>query len=170
VTEPEHLQRNIEAEANEALLRGSRVLTWFTVAAALLVGLLGVWFPHMRSPSVFVALCGLLLMALFMLTKQKAFFGPRAWAFLVTFVTAPTLFFIIAEQSNPSGAMTYLYGPISTTYFLIVILTGFLFEPALSRLTGAVGGAAYVVAYFIARAKLVQVREDEAGQRDISEC
>ena len=158
MTEPDHLQRNIEAEANDALMRGSRILTAFTVAAAGVVFLLSRWFPHMLPPAVFVALCGLLMMLLYMLTRSKEFKGVRAWVFLLTFTTAPTLFFGIAEATAPSGAMTYLYGPISTTYFLIVLLTGFLFEPLLSRVAGVVAGLAYFGAYLIARGRLGEVR------------
>ena len=156
--ELDHLQRHIDAEANEALEKGALVLAAFTWVSAAVVGVLSIYEEHMRLPSVFVAFSGGYLLMLWRIARKKRFRAAMGNAVTLAFLSVPVAFYAAAQLLTPSGAATYLFGPISATWFLMVILSGFLFDPSLARWMGLGGALAYVVSWLFARRQLDQMQ------------
>ena len=62
----------------------------------------------------------------------------------------PTMFFVGNWNYGAHASLTFLQGPVSHFYFLIIILSGFFFRPKLVLLTAAISAAGYFTAYLIA--------------------
>ena len=71
--------------------------------------------------------------------------GAAAWFVVIGFASLPTALYAMAEILLPSGAATYVTGPPSYTYFVVITLSGFTIQPRMAVVAGAVAAVSYAV-------------------------
>jgi adenylate cyclase len=157
--EDDLLRRSLTAESNAALRKGALFALAPAVAAAIgipalmLAGLAqGLWVPWL-----FTLLCLCSCGALYVLARRGRVHGARAYAVLLPFVSLPTFFFLMCHALLPSGAATFLNGPISLLYFVTVAVSGFLFDFRLSATAGGVAAMGYQFSFLLARPALQSI-------------
>jgi class 3 adenylate cyclase len=165
------LRRSLAAESNAALRKGALVALAFAVAAVLALPVLmvaglarGLWVPWFFSVLCLVS-CG----ALYGLARRERVHGWRAYAVLMPFASLPTFFFLLCHALLPSGAATFLNGPILLLYFITVTVTGFLFDFRLTAAASGVAAAGYQLSFLLARSELQSLSaEDPLTVQDLT--
>lgn len=153
------LRSAIRAAANEALVRGA----WYALLLGLTSGTLVVALQAtgaadgLEAPAGFAFAAAGLSFAVHRLGRAGRAHGWVLYAVILSFVSLPTFFFVAAQALLPSGAATYVTGPISYLYIVLVILTGFLFDARLSLLAGLVAAGGYLLSYVLARPALLGI-------------
>lgn len=167
----EQIERHLRAEANSALVKGGLyaallgIVSGSAVAIALAAGLA----KDLLLPVLFAFFASGVSGAIHLAAKAGKVDGWVAYALFIPFVSLPTFFFLGTHFLMPSGAATYITGPISYPYLLVVFVTGFLFRPRLSVVSGLVAGAGYLFVYFLARESLQQISAaDPVVQQDLT--
>jgi adenylate cyclase len=161
----------LHAEANAALIRGGLY--------ASIVGLLGASLPALLMllgiahdlwlPVGFALAAGAYSFAIFLMARAGRARGWVVYAVMLPFVSLPTFFFVATHFLSPAGAATYITGPISYLYFVLIIVTGFMFNPRLSLSAGLTAAAGYGLASLLARDALLTVTAaDPVLQQDLT--
>lgn len=141
---------------NEVLRRGSFAAAMMGIvcggllAALLLAGVVqGLWGPAFESFATGCA--GLVVWGL---ARGNLLRGWRFDAAMLPFSLAPTLFFLLANLSPPSSTASYITGPFSYLYFVIILMTGFTLERRLAWVAGVLSAGGYLFSYALARSQL----------------
>ncbi|MCG8335339.1 MAG: adenylate/guanylate cyclase domain-containing protein [Proteobacteria bacterium] len=158
----EELQRFSELlihEINSTLKRG-------TFYAAILGSVLGVlmiiaemagYIDGYIVPGSWAVFAGGFSLVMYYLAKSELIKGNIQYAVFIPFISIPSVLYIVAFFILPSGAATYITGPPSYLYVFLVIMTGFLFNPTLSVISGFIVGIEYFIVYLISQPYLVQI-------------
>ncbi|MDY7230059.1 adenylate/guanylate cyclase domain-containing protein [Hyalangium rubrum] len=147
------LQRHLVSEANAALRKGALAALMPAVTGATVIPVL-MWaglIQGMHVPVLFCLLCIVSCSALYLLARRERVHGWRAWAVLLPFVSLPTVFFLMSHALMPSGAATFIAGPISHLYFVTLAVAGFLFDFRLSAVASVVAAVSYQGCFLLAR-------------------
>jgi adenylate cyclase len=157
------IERALREEGNAALRIGALVLLALALVNALILpGLIfGAGLHFLLLPWLFTILCAAICAALWALARRGRVHGARAWLVMLPFASLPTFFFLMIHVAMPSGAATFLTGPISYLYFVVVALTGFLFNFRLSVVAGLVAAAGWLLSYFLARPYFATLSSDD---------
>lgn len=135
-----------------------------TLAASVLQLTTGLWLPALLT---FVAVGQSAV--LYVQARRGRMAGAGVYATVLPLTLIPTALFVVSHFSLPGGAATFITGPFSNLYFVMIILTGFVFEPRLSYLAGLLSGAGYVVSYLLARSHLASLQApDPAMLQDLT--
>jgi class 3 adenylate cyclase len=149
-------RKHLHREVNRALSIGALYAT--PVGAGLGVLVLGAWAVTDNllylGPGVFALFAGACALVVHLIAKRGLAAGPAKWGVMLSFVSLPTLFFLIAEAFYDSGAATFITGPYTYLYMFLTVITGFLFHPRLSAVAGVVAAAQYLAMYALARGEL----------------
>ncbi|MBA3709252.1 MAG: adenylate/guanylate cyclase domain-containing protein [Planctomycetes bacterium] len=139
------LDRHIIAEGNAALMRGARVAAIFGVASGAAVFLLtAVGALHgVEFPGAAAFLCGGYAFFVYALARRGLIHGWVRYAVMMLFASLPTGVFAAAAIVLPGGAATYITGPYSFLYFLILVVTGFFFDFKLTMAATVAAVAGY---------------------------
>lgn len=158
----EELQRFSELlihEINSTLKRG-------TFYAAILGSVLGVlmiiaemagFIDGYIVPGSWAVFAGGFSLVMYYLAKSELIKGNIQYAVFIPFISIPSVLYIVAFFILPSGAATYITGPPSYLYVFLVIMTGFLFNPTLSVISGFIVGIEYFIVYLVSQPYLVQI-------------
>ncbi len=147
------LQRHLEAEANQALRKGALFALLPPALGCVLLPLL-MWTGLARGlhmQVLFSLLSSVFCGALYLLARQERVRGGWAWAVMLPFVSMPTGFFLLSHALMPSGAATFIAGPISHVYFVVLAVTAFVFDFRLSVVASVVAAVGYQLCYLLAR-------------------
>lgn len=148
-TDQARLEAQLSDEVNRALARGSLYALALACLACLLLLLS---YLHERDvfflvPLLFTVLCAVASGAIHVVAKQRRMRGNLSYAVMLPFASLPTTFFLAAELLLPSGAATYVFGPMAHLYAFCVAVTGFLFNPRLTLLAGVLCGVQYELVF-----------------------
>jgi class 3 adenylate cyclase len=145
-------EKHLAAEARDAVVKGGLVsaLLGFLSGAILLALLLAGAVDNLTSPVVFALSAGAYSLLLFFVAKTGRLEGGLLYLLILPFVMLPTFFFILTHFELPSGAASYITGPISYLYFHLIFMTAFLFDARLSILAGIVSAIGYEFSYSLA--------------------
>jgi len=171
------LRRNIDAEFDELhgpMLReeANRALAWgsgyagglaavaaLSLPAVMLVDLAqGLWGPWIFTLVALVA-CGLLNG----LARRRQVWGQLAWVVVLVFVSMPTFFFLLTHLVLPGGAATFLNGPFSYLYLVLIVVSGCLFRFRLSVASGLVAAGGYLLCFALAHDVLSELEHPNPG-------
>lgn len=103
---------------------------------------------------MFALIACLFSLLIFLSARKEKIQGPSIYAIFVPFIVLPTAFFIASHFLMPSGAASYITGPFSYLYFILIVITGFLFNSKLAYLAGILSGVGYFMVYLVARTEL----------------
>ncbi len=147
------LQRHLVAEANAALRKGALFSLLPAVTGSLVLPVLMAMglVQGLYVPVLFCLLCVGVCSTLYVFARRERVHGWRSWAVLLPFASLPTVFFLMSHALMPSGAATFITGPISHLYFLTLAVVGFLFNFRLSAVASLVAAGGYQLCFLLAR-------------------
>jgi class 3 adenylate cyclase len=152
-------ERHVLEEGNAAMERAglyAAVLGFVSAPLCLLVEEMG-WAEAMALPAVLAMLGGAYGLALHKLAQKKLLVGPVLYAVFLPFVSLPTVLFLLTHSLLPAGAATFITGPFSYLYFILIFVTAFAFDLALSFAAGLAAAAGYMGSYVLAQPFLERV-------------
>ncbi|MGE0790843.1 MAG: adenylate/guanylate cyclase domain-containing protein [Sandaracinaceae bacterium] len=166
----ELVEAAVRRESNDALARGSLVAVGLGIVGGLSVLLTGIRGPLIVPPLAFGLTAATFALLVYVLARAGRVHGAVAWAVMLTFVSLPTAFFVLAQFVTEAGAATYLNGPIAWVYFVVVAVSGTLFRPRLSIVVGIVAAAGYGLAYALAWPRFAELRGHPDVLPDLQEA
>jgi adenylate cyclase len=165
------LDRAVGETANRAVERGA----WYAILLGLGAGVVVVLLMLLRLlhdvevPALFSFAAGGYSAILYLAARRRRLRGAALYALLLPFVSLPTLFFLAAHALMPFGAATFITGPFSYLYFIVILVTGFFFEQRLPRAAGLVCALEYMGCYLLAAPKLALLGgPDAAAVQDLT--
>jgi len=106
----------------------------------------------------------------YILAKREAVKGPLMFVFFSLLVSWPSMLYLIAHFSLPSGAVSFINGPTFLIYSFLIILSGFMFDRRLSAFVGVVAGVEHFALFFIDRRHLLSIQTlDPVLKQDLSD-
>lgn len=150
------LQRHLVAESNAMLRKGALSALLLAVVAVVILPVL-MWKGLARSlhvPWLFCLLCMVACSTLYLLARRERVHGWRAWAVLVPFGSLPTVFFLMSHALMPSGAATFITGPMSYLYFVTLAVAGSVFNFRLAVVASVVAAGGYQLCFLLAQSGL----------------
>lgn len=169
----ETISKYIHSEVESVLKKGgifsallglcASAMTFFLIVTGAAVGL--------EIPTVFACVAGSYSIVIYFLARLR-YLESRAMIFAVflPFICLPTIFFITSHYMLPLGVAAYITGPFSYLYFHLIIMTGFLFDPPLSIVSGLLSGAGYLFSFYLARKGLLAISTpDPILMQDLSD-
>ena len=164
------IDRAISETANRALERGAKYAVVLGLGAGTLVMVL-TWLHLLRDvgvPAFFAFVAGAYTLLLYGAARRRRLRGALLYGLLLPFVSLPTLFFLAAHATMPFGAATFITGPFSYLYPVLIVVTGFFFEERLPRLAGLVCALEYMGCYWLAAPNLALISSpNPAALQDI---
>lgn len=158
------VERRIEELAAQAVDRGG---LWFFYLACF--GVVATGSMHLAGlpgrfevPCVVSAFLAILSLVVWRTARRGRLTQRRKYLLILPFVLSPSLLFFVSHIVLPAGAASYLTGPFAFVMVLMVVLTGFLFDPRFLVLSGIAAGAVYFGAVLPALPHLEQIRTGDA--------
>lgn len=148
------LSEAIRAESNRALSIGGRLSMLVAGVATLGTVVLSLRDPAFWPVNGFPLLCAVASFAVWQLAQRGRVFGVTAWVLFLSFASAPFFTLLAFEAVLPWGAATFFFGPIATGWIVVIVLSGFTFEPRLSIGVGVFSAVTYFAVYALARPHL----------------
>lgn len=147
------LERHLQRETNAALRAGAFWAGLFGLLGSLTLPLFTVFgkIDGLLLPNLLSVVATVLCAVLYGLASQERVHGAVAYAIFLPLVLLPTAFYVASHFVMPSGAATFITGPISYLNFFVVVLTGFLFEFRVSAIAGLVAALGYFASFLLAR-------------------
>ena len=135
----------VREEAALVLMRGS---FWAMVlgfgAGLILWGLALFGFARaLEVPIYWSFFCGTFSGLAYFIARAGKVAGAAAWFIVIGYASLPTALYVMAHLLLPSGAATYVTGPPSYTYFVVITLSGFTIQPRMAIVAGAVAAVSY---------------------------
>ncbi|MHB8872864.1 MAG: adenylate/guanylate cyclase domain-containing protein [Myxococcaceae bacterium] len=159
MTETAEFDRSLNQNVNAVLSRGSLVaagLGFGAGAIVLTLHALGT-LQNLLLPGVGALVCGGYAFGFHLLAHFNLLRRRMLYATFIPFVMLPTAMFAVFEVVLPAGAASFITGPLSHLYVVMIVLTAFTFEPALSYVAGALSAAGYLGIFFVTRGHLEQL-------------
>ncbi len=144
----------IRAESNRALSIGGRLSMLVAGVSTLGTLVLALRDPAFWPVNGFPVLCAIASLAVWQLAHRGRVYGTTAWVLFLAFACAPFVTLLAFDAVLPWGAATFFFGPIATGWIVVIVLSGFTFEPRLSTGVGIFSGVAYFIIYALARRHL----------------
>ncbi len=161
-------EKHIDAEATNALTKAglySAILGFLGGGIPLAVHLSGA-AENLLAPALFGFFAGGFSFIVFLLARSGLMKGAVLY---ISFVSLPTLFFLLTHFMMPAGSATYITGPISYLYFHLIIMTGFVFKPRLSVMAGLISACGYMSMYLLDMGNLAGISAcDSTLAQDLS--
>jgi len=125
---------------------------------------------HLWIP-IFWAYSGALVSILgYVLAKRQAVKGTTMFIVFGLLVSWPSMLYVIAHFTLPSGAVSFINGPTFLIYGFLIILSGFMFDRRLSGFVGAVAAVEHFALFYIDRRHLVALESlDPVLKQDLSD-
>jgi tRNA A-37 threonylcarbamoyl transferase component Bud32 len=145
----------IRRQANDALIKGAGFVGWMGVAGSLqTAGLTALGKPGFVLPMAFAVWGAVTSFGIRGLARRGRMVGAVKYVACAVAVSMPTCFLLAAHLVMPAGAATYVNGPMPLLYFMLLAMTGFLFDPRLTLVCGAVAALGFLVAAQLALPEL----------------
>ncbi len=161
-TSPAHdldIQTYVTREANVVLQRGSLVLGVLGLACGPAIAVLMALdvLSGVLLPAVTAFIGGVVSFAIYALARRSKMKGHRLYLVFGALTALPTMLFLMSHAAFEGGAAFYITGPFSYLYYLLILITGFLFDRTLSLVMGVSVGLQYFLVYLLASPYLAQV-------------
>ncbi|MCE1247806.1 MAG: adenylate/guanylate cyclase domain-containing protein [Firmicutes bacterium] len=153
----DRFNRLLHEEKNETLRKGSFYAALMGIFSALLmfVFIIAANKTAFIIPALWALCCGLFTLVIHYFARRGNIKGFWQYPLIFMFVSLPSLIYIISYFCNKSGTAAYITGPPSYLYFIIIIITGFLFDGRISKAAGIIAGVEYFIIYLFARENLL---------------
>ncbi len=151
------LERYLDEAVNAALVKGSfwAAMLGIVCSAVMSVGIFSGQVTGIEYPAIYALVCGCYAAAFNWSARRGTLQGRWRYPAFLPFVLLPTAFFVGAEVFIPDGgAAIYITGPISYLYFIMILITGFVFDRRLALLSGVLSGAGYLAVFFAVQDRL----------------
>ncbi len=153
----------VRSEASAVLQRGSY---WTMILGAGAGGLLLVFSALGLVRDLWVPIYWSFFTAAFsgvayVLARFGRVTGPFMWVVVIGYTSVPTVLYVMAYFMLPSGTATYVTGPPSYGYFVVIALSGFTMQPRLALVSGAVAAVSYGIVSVAAFPALAQIRHPD---------
>jgi class 3 adenylate cyclase len=153
-------------EANKALIKGGKVLSISgliaaaMIAATTLAGLTqGI---ELACAASFVA--GAIGALACWLARAGRVKGAVVYLLFLPFVSLPTGLFLASHFLLPAGAATYLTGPFSLLYLVLIAATAFMFDWRLPIVSSLVAAGGYLFCFWLAAPHLAEIEAPDPAQ------
>ncbi|MCB1173475.1 MAG: adenylate/guanylate cyclase domain-containing protein [Leptospiraceae bacterium] len=110
--------------------------------------------PGMLVPCLWSFSGGLYSVLVYFLIRSSFQIPNWQYYLYLPFVSFPTVIFLLSELLLPAGSATYFNGPPLLMYFVLVALSGMLFDRGLSIVSGAWAMLQYLGCWYLARPEL----------------
>jgi class 3 adenylate cyclase len=149
----------ITREINRSFARGALRVSIFTIISAVILFVLDSLkiAEYLLIPAIWVFICGVFALLLHLSAKNEQITGAYRYYILFPIVSLPMVIYIISYFLLPSGTATYLTGPPSYIFIMVIIITGFLFEQKISIWAGAIVALEYFIVYLLGREHLQNI-------------
>ena len=161
-SDPE-LEALIRTESNLALSKGAWYALFLGIASFLPVGVMAFLDPLFIPAAMFPVVVSMFAYATHRLALKERMHSGTANAVFIAFCFTPLGFLVIHAFTLNFGAATFFFGPITASYYVVIVLSGFLLNKTLSRICGLVSAVFYFAGYLVARQHL-----DELPLMDIA--
>lgn len=152
-SDPE-LEAQIRKESNHALAKGAWYATCLGIASFVPVGVMAL-SDHLFIPAAaFPIVVSMFAFATHRLARREKMHSATANLMFIGFCFTPFAFLIVHTFTLKFGAATFFFGPITASYYVVIVLSGFLLNKTLSRITGIVSGVFYFGGFLLARGNL----------------
>ena len=158
-TAEESIEGHLRTEGNRALASASRY--------TFLLGLLGASgigaFRLMGAPShydapLITALWGAVSsLIVWRLAHRRLLHGPLIYPVLILYASTPTLLFVASHLLLDQGAATFITGPMSYLYAVLIAISGCLLRPKLPVVVSVFTGLSLLGCYELARPVLLSI-------------
>jgi len=152
------LDEQLIIDANAAMRRGALgamsvgVMGVIAIPAVVFLGgATGLWLPW-----GFSWLGMATSLAVYLMARRRRIHGLQAYLVLVPWVSMPTLFYLACHLLVPDGAAMFILGPLSSLYFVLLVVAGLAFNARLAMVSGTVAAAGYLLAVWLALPVLSQ--------------
>lgn len=159
ISQRAHISEALNKEINKALYNGGFILFGLGVGCGSVLGILLVLeiVKHLWIPFVFAYLSGFLSLAISLLAKREMMKGWLMYLVFLVYVNMPTFFFLTSHFILPSGAATYIPGPMTYLYSILIIISGFTFHVRLPIIAGVIASIAYYSIFILSKPFLLQI-------------
>lgn len=154
MTSDPQLEAQIRVESNLALAKGAWYAGFLGIASFIPIGVMAFLDPRFIPAASFPIVVTSFAALTYRLARAERMHSATATVLFACFCFAPLGFLIAHALTLKFGAATFFFGPINTAYFIVIVLSGFLLNKTLSRLTGILSAIFYFVGYLIAREHL----------------
>jgi adenylate cyclase len=152
-SDPE-LEGQIRTESNRALAKGAWYAMFLGLASFIPVGGMAIVDPLFIPAAAFPVVVTMFALVTHRLALDNRMHAWTAnWVFIALCFT-PLGFLMIHAVTLKFGAATFFFGPITISYFLVIVLSGFLLNKTLSRICGILSAVFYFAGYLVAREHL----------------
>ncbi len=141
------LEELIRIESNRAVRRGALLALAIAVVAFALAFGSGLARHELGLRWVVPAAYGAVALAVWVLARRGLLAGGTAWGIFLGATALPPAYALLCEVLLPFGAATYLFAPMTWSYFLICIVSAFMLDARLSRAVGVASAAGYLVCW-----------------------
>ncbi len=168
----ERIENYLLVEINSALTKGGLIAFALGLMNFIVLFILNSLklVQNLWLPCIFALIACLYSLLIFLFARKNAIHGPCFYKIFIPFMLLPTAFFVASSFIMPAGAASYITGPFSYLYFILIVITGFLFKPRLAYLAGILAGAGYFLAYLMAAAQLnIIIHPDPVLRQDLTD-
>ncbi len=148
-TEPE-LEAQIRSESNLALAKGAWYAMFLGAASFVPVGAMAVRDPLFIPAAMFPIVVTAYAFLTYRLALKEQMHSATAKVLFVFYCSTPLAFLVIHAFTLKFGAATFFFGPINSTYYVLIALSGFLLNKTVSRISGVMSAICYFAGYLVA--------------------
>jgi adenylate cyclase len=155
----EQIEEHLYGEINAALTTGgliAAILGFMNFIALFILNVVKV-VQNLWIPCIFALIAGIYSLMIYFLARKGKIHGACIYEIFVPFMLLPAAFFIASHFFLPAGAASYITGPFSYLYFILIVICGFLFNYRLAYISGAIAGLSYFFIYLLARSQLESI-------------
>ena len=155
------LRSTIAAESRLALWRGARLLTLLATMGLAVMSVIAVagLVENAIVPVTFCVICIVVSRVTWYAAEHDLVRRPHVvYGVSALLCLLPVTLFVLAHFLSPAGAGTWFFGPITTLWFLLIIVAGFQFDARVAHFAGAVSACGYLLTWWLAAPWLDQVQ------------
>jgi hypothetical protein len=160
------IEKHLQNEINTALMKGGYIASIIAFSSAMLLIILYIFLQQtpMLLSCGFAFLMGLLCMVVHKYAKVGNIAGWGHYYIMLAMTLLPSIFLLaIVLSSKEAGVVEIITGPTTFSYFIVIAVTGFIFDPRLSYSAGLIAGLGYFLVYLIARTRLMSLGMADSG-------
>lgn len=146
------LNQKFDAEVKVSFQKGAQIATIIT-GLGFLVLLIPTLLKaaDLKLQCLLVGFIALYSMVFYFIILRSGIKGRNLYIPLIIPLLLPTVFLIAVSHFFPEIAFLQMTGPATYSYFIVIVISGFIFDFKVSAMMGLVSGAGYFLAYLISQ-------------------
>lgn len=160
------IAKHLQNESNAALMKGGYIASIIAFSSAIIVIILYIFLQKntMLLTCGFAFLMGIFCMVIYKFARDGKIVGRAHYYIMLAMTLLPSVFLLVNVLiSGEEGVAESITGPTTFSYFICIVVTGFIFDPRLSYSAGLLAGLGYFLVFLIARAKLMSLGLGDSG-------